>query len=71
MERRTIMLELKAKFDCVGVFENRKGLSEDAKRAHYVFGTQADIVLGGVYLDKSFPFPAEGILITLEKGGKS
>ena len=61
------MLELKAKFDCIGNFYNREGLSEDAKRAHYVFGTNADVALGGIYLDKNFPFPEDGILITLEK----
>lgn len=61
------MIEVKAEFDCIGNFPNREGLSEDAKCAHYVFGTNADIALGGVYLDKDFPFPTDGILIKLKK----
>lgn len=65
------MEELKAKFDCIGKFTDREGLDQNAKRAHYVFGTKNDIILGGLYLDTNFPFPADGILITLEKGGKS
>ncbi len=63
-------MDIKARFDCVGKFKNGKGEIEDAKRAHYIFGNSGTSISGGLYLPKDFPFPEEGITITLMKGEK-
>ncbi len=61
------MIELTAKFDCIGLFKNREGEMQEAKTAHYVIGKIGDLISGGLYIPKDAVFPKEGILIKLKE----
>lgn len=63
------MMEITAKFDCIGAFKNREGEMQAAKTAHYTIGKKGDLISGGLYIPKGATLPKEGILIKVEERG--
>jgi hypothetical protein len=61
------MIELQAKFDCVGRFKPSLSEEKESTHAHFIIGKPGDNISGGLYLPKDMPFPEEGILIKVRR----